>query len=135
MMDRDLDTNPYSADEQRVADFLFEQGTGGGDDPIGFLLASHASLAHERNVQAKEIEQLENFKRSFDGHVYVKNEDFSVLHKELRDLRAVKARPTREEIGRAIYLALYQPKGADWEANETKDVWYEVADRFLKVMT
>src|SRR5216684_1933823 len=42
MTERDFDKNPYSQDEQRVADYLFERGIGGGDDPIGFILASYA---------------------------------------------------------------------------------------------
>jgi hypothetical protein len=42
---RDIDKNPYSPDEARVAKFFFDLGVGGGDDPIGNLLASHAALA------------------------------------------------------------------------------------------
>jgi len=45
--ERDLNKNPYSKDEARVVDFLCEAGVGGGDDPIGFLLASHACAMHE----------------------------------------------------------------------------------------
>lgn len=46
---RDFDKNPYSEDEVRVALFIMELcGIGGGDDPIGFLLASYAELIHER---------------------------------------------------------------------------------------
>lgn len=36
---------------------------------------------------------------------------------------------SREELGKAIYLAMYEPDGALWEANHTKHVWYEAADR------
>jgi hypothetical protein len=46
-MERDFETNPYSPDEERVADYLIEitaGAIGAGDDPIGFLIASHASL-------------------------------------------------------------------------------------------
>lgn len=44
--DRDFDTRPYSPDEQRVARWLADKtGAGGGDDPIGFLIASHEALA------------------------------------------------------------------------------------------
>ncbi|MBZ9939191.1 hypothetical protein LB518_23035 [Mesorhizobium sp. BR1-1-16] len=39
----------------------------------------------------------------------------------------------RESIGRDIYLALYQHKDGRWEANETRDVWYEIADRFVSL--
>ncbi len=47
---RDLDARPYSPDEARVARFFAETGIGGGDDPIGFILASHAELARQRNA-------------------------------------------------------------------------------------
>jgi hypothetical protein len=53
---RDLDKNPYSKDEARVAKFFFDRGTGGGDDPIGALIASHEYLAHERNELRKALE-------------------------------------------------------------------------------
>lgn len=55
MTERDLDKNPYSIDEQRVVLFFFERGTGGGDDPIGYILASHQYLAEQRNAQAKSL--------------------------------------------------------------------------------
>jgi hypothetical protein len=44
MSERDLDKNPYSPDEQRIAQFFFERGLGGGDDPVGFILSSYAYL-------------------------------------------------------------------------------------------
>jgi hypothetical protein len=50
---RDLDSNPYSADEARVAKFFFDKGLGGGDDPIGALMASHEYLVHEGNELRK----------------------------------------------------------------------------------
>ena len=49
---RDLCTHPYTKDEQRVVAWLVGRSPeiGGGDDPIGFLLASyeyvHAELTH-----------------------------------------------------------------------------------------
>lgn len=50
---RDLDRDPYSTDEQRVADYLVEI-TGGlvgaGNDPIGFLIASHRMMVEERRL-------------------------------------------------------------------------------------
>lgn len=48
--ERDLDKDPYSKDEARVAEFLCESGAGGGDDPIGFIIASHRYMAMERNL-------------------------------------------------------------------------------------
>lgn len=47
-------TTPYSADEKRVVDFISEQTNdtvGGGEDPIGFLMASHRQLAADRNAE------------------------------------------------------------------------------------
>lgn len=44
---RDTEKNPYSKDERRVATYLwelFEGKIGAGDDPIGFLIASHREL-------------------------------------------------------------------------------------------
>lgn len=39
--ERDFEARPYTADEQRVADWLVKRsGIGGGDDPIGFLMGS-----------------------------------------------------------------------------------------------
>lgn len=40
--------NPYTPDQQRAADYICEitnQTIGGGDDPVGFLIASHRVLA------------------------------------------------------------------------------------------
>lgn len=56
--DRDFDANPYSPDERRVAEFLFEAGAGGGDDPIGFILASHRLMADQRNGYRKALERI-----------------------------------------------------------------------------
>lgn len=50
MKERDLDKNPYTSDEQRVVDYIYEKSNqflGGGDDPIGFLIASHNLLSWE----------------------------------------------------------------------------------------
>jgi hypothetical protein len=46
---RDIEKDPYSKDEARVAKFFSDAGTGGGDDPIGSILASHAYAMAERN--------------------------------------------------------------------------------------
>ena len=47
---RDLDKNPYSPDEERVAKWIFDRpgGVGAGDDPIGFLITSYEYLIEER---------------------------------------------------------------------------------------
>jgi hypothetical protein len=54
-MPRDLDEKPYSEDEKRVAKFFFDKGVGGGDDPIGALMASHEMLVAQRNALAKRL--------------------------------------------------------------------------------
>ncbi|WP_156433864.1 hypothetical protein [Bradyrhizobium retamae] len=40
---------PYSTDQARVANWWCDKGIGGGDDPIGSLISSHETLAHELN--------------------------------------------------------------------------------------
>lgn len=47
-MERDIEANPYSVQEQRVADYITELtggAIGAGDDPVGFLIGSHAMLS------------------------------------------------------------------------------------------
>jgi hypothetical protein len=40
----------------------------------------------------------------------------------------------REAIARAIYLAMYESRGGRWEANETKGVWHDIADKFCAIL-
>ncbi len=48
---RNLDEKPYSKEEAEVAKYLMElTGIGGGDDPVGFLIASHCGLVRQRTV-------------------------------------------------------------------------------------
>jgi hypothetical protein len=42
---RDLEQNPYSPEEQRIAEWFMSLGIGGGDDPVGALIAGQQSLA------------------------------------------------------------------------------------------
>jgi hypothetical protein len=45
-MTRSFDEQPYSPEEARVAKYLVElTDIGGGEDPVGFLIASHATLS------------------------------------------------------------------------------------------
>jgi hypothetical protein len=63
---RDFDTNPYSPDEKRVADWLFARTkgmVGTGDDPIGFVLASY-ELVHAEKTTA--VEALRKIVAAFD---------------------------------------------------------------------
>jgi hypothetical protein len=57
---RDLAKYPYTEDEQRVVAYFTERGVGGGDDPIGFLLASYAYLVQERNDVRAKLELIRN---------------------------------------------------------------------------
>lgn len=56
-MTRDLSKRPYTADERRVGlylDRITNGDVGWGDDPIGFLLASHETMAADRAQRIKE---------------------------------------------------------------------------------
>lgn len=58
---RDFEATPYSPDEMRVAEYLVEitQGNvGGGNDPIGFLIASHRFLGQGRVEARKNLAAL-----------------------------------------------------------------------------
>jgi hypothetical protein len=57
---RDFDKQPYTTDEKRVAEFFAERGLGGGDDPIGAILAGYAFVLHERNELKRELEVLKS---------------------------------------------------------------------------
>lgn len=56
---RNFDLHPYSEDEARVAKFFADFGVGGGDDPIGFLIASHMALTIEREELSREIRRIQ----------------------------------------------------------------------------
>jgi len=54
--ERNFEERPYTEDEERVARFLSDDvGLGGGDDPIGFVIASHAELARQKNLLASRL--------------------------------------------------------------------------------
>lgn len=56
---RDFEQRPYSEDEARVAKFLMDKtGIGGGDDPIGSLMASYDYVVAERNSLSAIIKLL-----------------------------------------------------------------------------
>lgn len=57
-MPRDMRKKPYSKDEARVAAYFFARGTGGGDDPIGSILASHSFAIEQRNIYKAALESL-----------------------------------------------------------------------------
>ena len=59
---RDLETQPYSKDEQRVADWLSSQSPdiGTGDDPIGFVLASFSMVLAQRKLTTAALLTVRN---------------------------------------------------------------------------
>ena len=60
---RDFDTNPYTADEQRVVEYIklvTKDQMGGGDDPIGFLLASHVHVIRQK-TKLQEVQETFNY--------------------------------------------------------------------------
>ena len=62
---RDLDQEPYSPEEAAATEYLVHlTGVGGGDDPVGFLIASHRDLVRQRTVlKAKYPEILDEIAR------------------------------------------------------------------------
>lgn len=67
-VERDFEKKPYTKDEQRAVDYiqLITGGTvGAGDDPIGFLIASHSYTQRERRKAAEEIRQLKQVEEMF----------------------------------------------------------------------
>lgn len=59
VMARDFDANPYSKDEERVCKYLqrvMKNQIGCGDDPIGFLLASHAAFVYSSTERLLSID-------------------------------------------------------------------------------
>lgn len=74
---RDMEKNPYSNDEKRVVEYLWEREIGGGDDPIGFILSSHAWLVAERkDVRLflddciKKTEELVRLLKEIEAHIH-----------------------------------------------------------------
>jgi hypothetical protein len=57
---RDFEKRPYTADEKRVAEFFAERGLGGGDDPIGAILAGYAFVLQERDELKRELKALKS---------------------------------------------------------------------------
>jgi hypothetical protein len=61
--ERDFEANPYSEEERRVADYLVKLTSGqvgAGDDPIGFLMASHGFIIEQRRQQSVTIRALKD---------------------------------------------------------------------------
>lgn len=58
---RDLNLKPYSPEEAKAAEYLEDLiGLGGGDDPIGFLIASHRELIRQRTILRTKCPEIFN---------------------------------------------------------------------------
>ncbi len=61
-MGRDFEKNPYSKDEMRIAQYFWDMGIGGGDDPIGSLIASHGYIRHELHELKRTLNDMRKIK-------------------------------------------------------------------------
>lgn len=66
LIERDFESTPYTDEEMRVVNYLrfMCPDIGAGDDPIGFLLASHGALVRDREADAITVEDLKGLGRS-----------------------------------------------------------------------
>lgn len=67
---------PYTAEENRVCDYLqkINPDIGCGNDPIGFLIASHSALRQQLAIAARELEdtrrELKKYKKAYSNASY-----------------------------------------------------------------
>lgn len=64
---RDMDDAPYIPDEKRVVDYILQltnDQIGGGNDPIGFLIASHGALAEKVKDMERQLREAQLDKNS-----------------------------------------------------------------------
>ncbi len=82
---RDFEANPYTPHEERVAKYLNEvAGIGGGDDPIEFLIASHAMIRQEVQRLKKVSEEDE---LNIGDLVLALEEIYQIVHVPTRDTK------------------------------------------------
>lgn len=81
MNDRDMETQPYTDDENRVCKYLLEithDQIGCGADPIGFLIASHGAINHtqkNQRVVIKALVEALTFAKPIVGAVVAKSDN------------------------------------------------------------
>jgi hypothetical protein len=89
-----------TSQENRVTDYLWDLNKGeigAGDDPVGFLIASHASLHHEIAALRKELDQYDLQIRSALGDdVELAEGTRSSCFNRVRNLRRNAERMERE---------------------------------------
>ncbi len=66
---RDIEKNPYSKDEARVAKFFADLGVGGGDDPIENLIVAHQYVIAQRNSLRTALEDAVETLEAMDLHI------------------------------------------------------------------
>ncbi|GAA0267462.1 hypothetical protein LNAOJCKE_3020 [Methylorubrum aminovorans] len=95
---RNLDVDPYRADEMRVVGYLLEiaPDVGAGDDPIGFLIASHSAMRTGRPACPAETP--------------LRNTDLPVIEEPRVPRRApLDGDPTRPANGERLPPGRYHP--------------------------
>lgn len=103
---RDIEIDPYSPDEQRVADWLMTVGIGGGDDPIGFLLASY-----EYSRSANKDGPMDNIIDRYTVRLEDKVGDLEWWGYERHDKREVGSGYPSREIAESRVLTLLAEEG------------------------
>ena len=90
---RDFDKNPYSADETRVAEYIMERtGIGGGDDPVGFIIASNSMFGQMKSKLAKaqsHLGKLRELYRAMQNAVVSNEGKMAVWNKDAEVVRAL----------------------------------------------
>lgn len=113
---RDFETNPYTAEEQRAADYIILQ-TGGligaGDDPIGFLLASHQFAMAERRAMLETWNYLWRWveRGLFDRHHTPKQALDLMAHYPTAPWNNGRWDVDHKDYGEAFYKAFPKAKG------------------------
>ena len=91
-MHRDMKQNPYDEQEKRVADYLHEitEGQmGGGDDPIGFLIASHNTLRIINKSVRDAADDWRERARSADGQGSYSSHERSIFAECARKIERI----------------------------------------------
>jgi hypothetical protein len=124
MTERDIIADPYRPDEQRVVDFIRERTQdqiGGGDDPIGFLLASYNMIMAERspdqsfmNVVLRACHEADDF--------HSDRTPYSILSSALSELGEVA-----QEVA-VVMGDSYKPGGTDGVIGEAVDAIASLID-------
>lgn len=82
-MERDFDKKPYDEQERRVCDYLISlsDSMGCGEDPIGFLIASHNAINEDRKKLNGEIDNLEADLANLGGRSAARGEALGAIKK------------------------------------------------------